>query len=88
VIPISTRPCPRCGYATRHKQWPNRSACSDAERQKARTAFTPHVVEAWGRAGGAGGHTALARRTAVADRRPVCSGQAAGSTRGIRHATG
>jgi hypothetical protein len=39
-------PCPRCGYATRYKQWPTRCACSGAERQKA-TSTPPHVIEIW-----------------------------------------
>jgi hypothetical protein len=38
--------CPRCGYATRYKQWPTKCACSNAERQKA-TSTPPHVVEIW-----------------------------------------
>ena len=39
-------PCPRCGYATRFKQWPNRCACSRAEGRKLSAASAPrHVVE-------------------------------------------
>ena len=40
-------PCPKCGYATRYKQWPTRCACSDAERRKVRASIPPHVVEIW-----------------------------------------
>lgn len=25
-------PCPRCGFATRFKQWPNRCACPESQR--------------------------------------------------------
>jgi hypothetical protein len=39
-------PCPRCGYATRYKQWPTKCACSDAERQKA-TSTSPNVKNIW-----------------------------------------
>jgi hypothetical protein len=39
-------PCPRCGYATRYKQWPVTCACSDSKRQMIRTP-APHVVEIW-----------------------------------------
>ena len=40
-------PCPRCGYATRYKQWPVTCACSNAQRQKIRTTPGAHVVEIW-----------------------------------------
>ncbi len=41
-------PCPRCGYATRYKQWPVTCACSDSKRQMIRTVSAPpHVVEIW-----------------------------------------
>jgi hypothetical protein len=39
-------PCPRCGYATRFKQWPTKCARSDAGRQKA-TSTPPYVIEIW-----------------------------------------
>lgn len=45
-------PCPRCGYATRHKQWPVTCACSDSKRQMIRTVSAPpHVVEIWAEQG-------------------------------------
>lgn len=39
--------CPRCGFATRFKQWPIKCACSNAQRQKVRAAPDAHVLEIW-----------------------------------------
>jgi hypothetical protein len=33
--------CPRCGYATRYKQWPTNCACTEVQRQIA-------FAEIWG----------------------------------------
>jgi hypothetical protein len=46
-LPHLHSPCPRCGYATRYKQWSITCACSNAQRQQIRTTPAPHVVEIW-----------------------------------------